>query len=66
MTATSHGCRWIGGNDVTTLWTYVTAAARGASGAGAVALATLESPQPQVDEALASLLNDLSCYWVAA
>jgi len=48
-------------NDPALFWTYLVAALQTtADGVGAGAGALLQSPQPQIDEVLASLLNDLN------
>jgi LuxR family maltose regulon positive regulatory protein len=48
-------------NDPATFWTYVVAALQTAApNVGAAALSVLESPQPQAELALRSLLNDLA------
>ena len=47
-------------NDPALFWTYlVTALQRAAPGVGASALSLLQSPQPQIEAVLATLLNDL-------
>ena len=48
-------------NDPALFWTYlITALQRAAPGVGAGALSLLQSPQPQIEAVLATLLNDLS------
>ena len=47
-------------NDPALFWTYlITALQRAAPGVGAGALSLLQSPQPQIEAVLATLLNDL-------